>query len=167
VNVLEREAIDEEKSESSRILARNRALEEYKLLQSHLITYRSASMTIKNWSVTVCLAGLAAGFSQGKPAIFLLAALAAVTFWIMDARWLVYGESFNSRAVQLENFFASNKPHEYSGPLIEMTCSEHRKTMRNKPHTLKLMLRRSIHMPYSIILSISALVFMLSKLNFI
>lgn len=42
-------------------------------------------MTVKNWSVTLSLAGLGLGFQSGHYALFGLASLTALAFWFMEA----------------------------------------------------------------------------------
>ncbi|MFO1087910.1 MAG: hypothetical protein U1E21_25395 [Reyranellaceae bacterium] len=143
-----------------------RAIDEYKLLQFHLASYRTSSMSIKNWCVTVCLAVMAAGFVEAQPMLFLVSALAALVFWIMDARWLVYGESFNSRAKDIEEFFSKTRD-DYIGPQIEKACVRYREEIRSKYYTVPLMMRRSIHLPHSLILLMGIAAFVLSNLNVI
>jgi hypothetical protein len=143
---------------------RQMSMDEYKLLQYHLGLYRTSAMSIKNWSVTVSLTSIGAAFSQHEPTLLIIASFAAVIFWIMDARWLLYGESFNSRAKSIEMHALDNNIP-YIGPQIEMACISYRDLIRSRPYTLAFMRRPSVYMPHSIIFLVSLILYTLAYLK--
>lgn len=61
------------------------AADEYYAILKVVSEYDSRYLTIKEWSVTVSLAGLGLGFIQDQRWLFLLAAISALSFWTIEA----------------------------------------------------------------------------------
>ena len=98
------------------------AEKEYYHLEGEIGRYDLMCHGIKNWSITVNFALLAAGFTEKTPALFLLSALAALVFWKTEARWkriqLMHGVRI--RAVEK---FLNGGSSEYDGPKISESIS--------------------------------------------
>ena len=58
---------------------------EYQALIKVVSDFDGRLTAIKGWSVTLSLAGLGLGFQQGHYALFLLAALSGLAFYVVDA----------------------------------------------------------------------------------
>jgi hypothetical protein len=56
---------------------------EYYAIDARISDFDHRMLTVKGWAVTISLAGLGLGFQQGHYALFGLAALSAVSFWII------------------------------------------------------------------------------------
>ncbi|WP_154402915.1 hypothetical protein [Nocardioides speluncae] len=57
---------------------------EYYAIDARINDFDHRMLTVKGWSVTVSLAGLGLGFQQETPALFALASLGAVSFWLVE-----------------------------------------------------------------------------------
>jgi len=78
---------------------------EYFSLQASYEDFDRRTLTIKGWSVTIALAGLALGFQSGQPAVWLLAAAAGLLFWGLESLWKFFQYCFSVRIQLLESYF--------------------------------------------------------------
>ena len=85
-------------------------VQEYMLLQKTVEDFDARALTIKAWSVTFSAAGLGLAYQQGKPLLLLIAALSALTFWIVEAVWKLHQHAFYPRIETLEAWFAGESP---------------------------------------------------------
>lgn len=93
------------------------AEKEYYFLQNEVGRYDTLSHSIKNWSITVGFALLAAGFTQKTPSLFPIASVASVLFWFTDARWKRYQTFHLKRLIVVEEFLRGDISA-YDGPMI-------------------------------------------------
>lgn len=75
---------------------------EYYAILGIISEYDSRMITIKEWSVTVSLAGLGTAFVSQSSALFGLVAVTAATFWIIEALTKRFQFHFYSRMRDIE-----------------------------------------------------------------
>lgn len=75
---------------------------EYYAILSVISEYDQRLVTVKGWSVTLSLAGLAVGFQQQHYALFGLAAITGLAFWFIDAHFKGYQLHYYSRMRDIE-----------------------------------------------------------------
>jgi hypothetical protein len=83
--------------------------EEYFHLQKTVEDFDQRTLTIKAWSVTTSMAGIAASFlhSEHSAALSLLAALASLSFWMTEALWKEFQQCYYPRIRALERAFST------------------------------------------------------------
>jgi hypothetical protein len=79
--------------------------QEYMQLQKVVEDYDQRVLTIKAWSVTFSAAGLATAYLQDEPLLLLIAALSALTFWIIEALWKTNQQAYYPRIKDIERYF--------------------------------------------------------------
>lgn len=84
--------------------------DEYVLLQNFYEDFDRRALLIKGWSVTISVGGLALGFDRGIPMIWLLAAVAGLLFWLIDAKWRTYQYANRGRIKEIEAYFRGDGP---------------------------------------------------------
>lgn len=122
------------------------ALEEYKIAERRSSAMIEASMKIKNWSVTVGLAAIVAGFTQATTS-FLLSSVAVLIFWYMDSVWSIYETSYERRMEDIEEFL-SGRSENYDGPRLERNVDEFLRKNRNLSAVFRTMRRHSVRNPH-------------------
>jgi hypothetical protein len=84
--------------------------EEYFHLQKTVQDFDQRGLTIKAWSVTVSLAGIAASFNKdGSTLLCLLAAAGSFSFWLIEALWKSFQQCFYPRLLAIENAFLNTR----------------------------------------------------------
>jgi hypothetical protein len=78
---------------------------EYLHLQNVVVSYDGQLLTIKAWSVTASLAGLAAAFSTHSVWLLVLSLISSVLFWITEALWKAFQHAYYGRINELESDF--------------------------------------------------------------
>lgn len=87
--------------------------EEYFHLQKTVEDFDQRTLTIKAWSVTTSMAGIAASFLHSDAsALNLLAALASLSFWMTEALWKEFQQCYYPRIRALERAFATRNATE-------------------------------------------------------
>jgi hypothetical protein len=87
--------------------------EEYFHLQKTVEDFDQRSLTIKAWSVTTSMVGIAASFLHPDAgALSLLAALASLSFWITEALWKEFQQCYFPRLRTLERAFSTENATE-------------------------------------------------------
>ncbi len=81
---------------------------EYFKLQDYYESSDSKAQTIKGWSATVSVAAITLGFSYKNEYIWLLAALTAFVFWVMEAKWKLFQYCYSDRIKEIEKAFAQD-----------------------------------------------------------
>jgi uncharacterized protein YybS (DUF2232 family) len=82
--------------------------EEYFHLQKVVEEFDSKALTIKTWSVSGSLVVISAGLSKDRPnELFLIGAIAAMLFWIIEAYWKAFQLSNYARIMAIEAYFRS------------------------------------------------------------
>jgi hypothetical protein len=92
--------------------------QEYFHLQKTVEDFDQRGLTIKGWSVTVSLAGMAAGLAQKQPALLLLASLSAVLFWLLEAVWKKSQVAYYFRLEAIESFLSGENSKDFTAPRI-------------------------------------------------
>jgi hypothetical protein len=80
--------------------------QEYFQLQKAIEDFDQRALTIKAWSVTFSAAGLGLAYSQHERIILLVAALSALTFWMVEALWKTNQQSHYGLIWQIEDHFS-------------------------------------------------------------
>jgi hypothetical protein len=82
--------------------------EEYFHLQKTVEDFDQRALTIKAWSVTTSIAGIAASFLHKDVAVLsLLAALASLSFWMTEALWKEFQQCYYPRIRDIETAFST------------------------------------------------------------
>jgi hypothetical protein len=92
--------------------------QEYFHLQKTVEDFDQRGLTIKGWSVTVSLTGIAAAFTQKQPALLLLASLSGVLFWLIETIWKRFQVAYYYRLRIIESFLSGENPEGFTAPRI-------------------------------------------------
>jgi hypothetical protein len=83
--------------------------EEYFHLQKTVEDFDQRALTIKAWSVTTSMAGIAASFLHEHAAVVaLLSSLASVSFWMIESLWKEFQQCYYPRIQIIETAFRSD-----------------------------------------------------------
>jgi uncharacterized membrane protein len=143
----------------------NLAKEEYLRLESFVDAFDSRAFTIKAWSVTFSLAGVAGAFVSHAAPVLLIAALSAVLFWIVETYWNGIKSCYYHRIKELEAFF-----HGRNDDLIPMQILSKWAEQYNRLSIrgfLSAMWSPHITLPHFPIMLISATLYLLSYAKWI
>jgi hypothetical protein len=130
--------------------------DEYVMLQHFYEDIDQKGLNIKNWSITVALTSVGAGFIYNKN-IFLLGCGAAIMFWILEAYWRGLSYFFVVRIKDIEAAFA-NKKQDKEAPLQVYSTWE-RAFEKSKDQTLRYMFKFSSMLPHVAIAMINLLLY--------
>jgi hypothetical protein len=97
--------------------------QEYFQLQKTVEDFDQRALTIKGWSVTASMAAIAAAFTQSAPALFLLASVSALLFWIIEALWKVFQQAYYPRLREIEDYMRGVPSEGFSSPDIVKSWS--------------------------------------------
>jgi len=97
---------------------------EYFKLVDLVSAFDQRLLTIKGWGVTLSLASLGIGFQQGHYGLFLVAAISAVAFWLVEGATKIHQMCYYPRMGDIEvasfNLFrADTRDGPVSSPLID------------------------------------------------
>jgi hypothetical protein len=93
--------------------------EEYFYLQKRVADYDQHLITTKAWSITLSMLAVGTAFTQKIPVLLLLAGLASVLFWIIEAFWKSFQRAFYPRIQVIEAAFAEGR----TIPPLQMNAS--------------------------------------------
>ena len=79
--------------------------DEYLLLQTAYEDFDRRSLLIKGWSITIVLGGIGIAFQQESFSIMVLAGLASILFWVMEALWKFFQYCSGPRISEIEQYF--------------------------------------------------------------
>ena len=79
--------------------------DEYLMLQHHIEAFDSRVISIKNWSVTVSMAAIAAAFASHTPIILLVSSISSLIFLIIEGIWKTFQATFYPRSNEIEKYF--------------------------------------------------------------
>ncbi len=79
--------------------------EEYFHIQSIINQFDQRALTIKAWSISFSLGAIGAGFAAQANFIFLIAAVSAFIFWVIETQWKTFQYAFYERARKIEAYF--------------------------------------------------------------
>ena len=82
--------------------------EEYLHIQSTIEDFDGRMLTIKAWSVSFSLAALGGAFAAHASEIFLIAALSALMFWLIEGFWKTFQVAYYDRSGKLEKYFSGS-----------------------------------------------------------
>lgn len=137
------------------------AKEEYYFLQSEIGRYDDISHKIKNWSITVGFALIAAAFYRSTPLLFLVSSVGAALFWMTEARWKRYQRIHIARIKKIEAFLIGNSD-QYIGPSINRSFAKRLGTRREALQEEWRAARLSnVSLPHNLIFSFGLLLFLL------
>lgn len=83
--------------------------DEYLKLQDIYEDFDKRSLTIKSWTTTVCLGGIALGFDKNLIPICAFSSMIAFLFWWLEAKWKTFQYSNSLRIKQIEAYFRGEK----------------------------------------------------------
>ena len=92
--------------------------QEYFHLQKTVEDFDQRGLTIKAWSVTLSMGGIAAAFTQKQPALLLLASFSAILFWLIEAIWKRFQLAYYYRIRTIEAFMSGKETDGFSAPRI-------------------------------------------------
>jgi len=130
--------------------------DEYVMLQHFYEDIDQKGLNIKNWSITVALASVGAGFIYHKN-VFLLGMGTAIIFWILEAYWRGLSYFFVVRIKDIEAAFA-NKTQDKETPL-QVYATWERAFEKKKDQTLRYMFKFSSLLPHVAIALINLLLY--------
>lgn len=78
--------------------------EEYFFLQSQIEEFDKKALQIKQWSVTIALAGIGTAYWKAVPELLLLSAFSALAFWLLEAQWKSFQQAHRGRVDLIERF---------------------------------------------------------------
>lgn len=148
-----------DKKQSDR--AREEAEREYYFLQGEVGRFDQLSHGIKNWSITVSFALIAAAFYRGVAELCLVASVASLLFWLTEARWKRFQKIHIERVKKLEAFFEGDGD-QYNGPRINKAFVRRLGNLSDGRHQeLKIMWLGNVRRPHHFIVVLGILIFAL------
>lgn len=126
---------------------------EYFHLHASIEKFDERALTIKGWSVTVSMAGIAAAFLEKAAVLLLLAGLAALLFWLIEGLWKAFQHAHYRRIRQIERYFAGAWPAQKKIAVLHITGSWHYSWSTNKSGTLWRILfsRPHVYLPHAVV----------------
>ena len=127
---------------------------EYFHLHTSIANFDERALTIKGWSVTVGMAGIAAALVEKAPVLMLLSALASLLFWLVEGLWKAFQQAHYRRIRQIERYFAGEWPAQKKFHVGHITGSWHYSWSQNKSGTLwRIMVGRPhVYLPHAVVL---------------
>ena len=130
--------------------------DEYVMLQHFYEDIDQKGLNIKNWSITVALASIGAGFIYHKY-VFLLGCGTAIMFWILEAYWRGLSYFFVVRIKNIETAFADKK--EAKEIPLQVYATWARAFEKRGNQTLRYMFKFSSVLPHVAIALINLLLY--------
>ena len=130
--------------------------DEYVMLQHFYEDIDQKGLNIKNWSITVALASIGAGFIYHKD-VFLLGCGTAVMFWILEAYWRGLSYFFVVRIKDIEAAFA--KETQDTEIPLQVYSTWERAFATKKNQTVRYMFKFSSVLPHVAIAIINLLLY--------
>ncbi len=134
--------------------------EEYFHLQKTVEDFDQRGLTIKAWSVTTSMAGIAAAFlHKNVDILIILSAISALTFWIIEAMWKSFQQCYYPRLRAIEKAFADQNVSEKP---LQISSSWHAEFHR---HALRRFFRAflwpHVSLPHVLIVTVGVLFWVL------
>ena len=106
-------------------------LEEYLKVVDIVASFDKNLLLIKGWSVTFGLATIALGFKEKSRGLFIIAAFAALCFWILEAETKWHQSNYYLRMNQIEvscqaNYDSNNYDPKFQCPKIDWSWRQAR-----------------------------------------
>ena len=83
---------------------------EYFHVQNVIESFDNKALIIKAWSVTFSLTAVGAAYTAKSWQMLGLAALASISFWLLEGSWKTFQYAYYERSRQLERYFAGSGP---------------------------------------------------------
>jgi hypothetical protein len=132
----------------SSVNQREEALREYYQAQSAMDSFDNRSFQIKSWSITVGAAAAGAAVTQEAPYLYALGAVAALSFWVIDALWKSFQVIWQKRGVELEKLLNAPDMKAYTGPRIHETFKREFKVLWSWLRLIPCLLRANVMLPH-------------------
>lgn len=140
---------------------REEAEREYYFLQSEVGRFDQRSHGIKNWSIMVSFALIAAAFYRGIAELCLVASIASLLFWLTEARWKRFQKIHIERVKKLEAFFEGDG-EPYKGPRINKAFVNRLGSLSDgRNQELRIMWLGNVRRPHHFIVVLGVLIFAL------
>lgn len=120
--------------------------DEYFHLQEAVEKYDSHLLTIKQWSVTLSMAGIGTAFLKEDARILLLAAGSALLFWVIDGLWKQFQNVNYYRLRIIERFLNGEEFEDFRYPYITSSWG---RGMKKGPGLGKVMLWSQVYLPHA------------------
>jgi hypothetical protein len=142
------------------------ALKEYFWIEDQIDRFDERTLKIKAWSVTLGAATIGAAAASKQPSLFLLASLAALVFWYVEAMWKYFQEALTPRVKFIEDYL--NGVHDtYTGPGICKAFSDHFKWPVEKKVFPRLFRLRNVNLPHSLVVVLGIALYILTRFGYI
>ena len=132
---------------------------EYFKLQDYYESFDTKVQTVKGWSATVSIAAITVGFSYKNEFIWLFAAVTALMFWFMDAKWKFFQYCYAPRIVEIENAFTADN-FDTIIPL-QIYFSWFKEWKSGKLKLKKIFFMKIVMLPYAYTVAVCLLLFIL------
>jgi hypothetical protein len=96
----------------------DRVLRDYYHVQSAIEKIDERTMTIKAWSITFSMAGVAFALEKQIPVVLLLSAASAMLFWVIDVYWKGFQAAFYFQTSKIEHWFRGDFRESLHAPAI-------------------------------------------------
>jgi hypothetical protein len=139
--------------------------DEYMLLQKTIEDFDGKSLQIKTWSVGLTgLSGLAAAFG-GQAAPLAIGALAAASFWVVDAIWKANQHAYLGRLAVIEAHFRGGDaaPATTIAP-FQVYASWSSDSAEGSTSFLKYMFWGNVFLPHAVLLFVFLVGFLITPL---
>lgn len=137
-------------SEMEKSAVREEMLKEYYFIEDLIDRFDHRSLMIKSWSVTFTSAVFAASLLNTSYLIALVASVAALAFWYLEALWKYFQIALSDRVLKLEVDIREGN-YEYEGPRIAQSFKSYfakDKSLFHMPRTLRY---RNVMLPHILI----------------
>jgi hypothetical protein len=125
--------------------------EEYFHLHNAVQEFDQRALTIKAWSVTTSMVGIAVSFYEKIPVLLLLSSLSSLLFWVIEACWKEFQQCYYPRIMEIENFFRHPDRHMTESPLQIHRSWSQTYNRFNISRFLKIMCWPHVRLPHFII----------------
>ena len=134
---------------------------EYVMLQGFYQDIDEKGLNIKNWSITVALASIGAGFFYHRN-FFLLSSLTALMFWVLEAYWRGLSYFFVVRIKDIERAFEDNRQNKEIP--LQVYSTWERAFEKNGGQTWRYMFKFSSLLPHTAIALVNILLYFFGEL---
>lgn len=144
--------------------------EEYFKLHDIVVGFDEKVITIKSWSVTTSMAGVAAAFIEKRSELLLLASVASLLFWIIEALWKSFQRAHYRRIRQIEQYLSPTSPSKKPFHYPRITSSWHYSWSKDKSNTFLRILfsMPHVYLPHAAVMIGGILLWLLNlKMKFI
>ncbi|MHC8393998.1 hypothetical protein ACYZT8_10055 [Pseudomonas sp. LB3P93] len=144
----------------------NAALQaEYLHIQKTIEDFDTRALTIKAWSVTFGLVALSGAFISHSCVAFLLSAMSAAIFWVLELQWKLFQICYYERSDLIEAHFAGGNAVEQPFQISSAWFRRWRALRREDISAVARM--PHVALPHVIVIGVGILLFMLTILKII